>query len=216
MTNQIFKLLRLTFILSIFLFIALVSTVALAQHDHAGHDHGHDEPAAVAVGAVNEVRSARIGDYEVVMKTPPLEPDKEIAAKIFLTWAQTNHPISSAIVTVIIERENDRIIEVNAEPDAKMAGGFTAKLPPIPQGEAKIKTRWQIGSTTETADFGTAKIETKTETSAFPLWNWLPNVLFVLVALAVLALIAAIIRFGVQQLKKSETTAEPRKDTVAV
>lgn len=181
---------------------------------HEGHDHSHDEPAAVSVGAGLETRSARVGDYEIFIKNPPLEPDTETSARVFLTWAQTNVPIDTAAITIIIGRENGQLIEINVEPDAKLAGSYTAKLPPIPQGEVKIAARWTVGATTETADFGAANIQSKTSES-FTAFGWLPDALFVVAFLVVMSLIAGIVWFGVHRLKNETRVVEVKNQTVS-
>ncbi len=45
---------------------------------HGGEDHGEKKPATVTPGANMIVHVARAGDFEVVMKHAPVEPDKEM------------------------------------------------------------------------------------------------------------------------------------------
>lgn len=185
----------------------LIFAPAATTLAHEGHDHSKDEPAAVSTGGEIETRSGRVGDYEILMKSPPLEPDTPVEARLFLVWAQTNAPISNAVITVTIERENDRVMEINAEADAKVAGGYTATIPAISSGKAKIGARWTLAGTTEQIDFGTADIHV--HDAAQPntiVGNWLPGFLFAVATVFVLALIAGIVWFGVRRLRSGEET----------
>lgn len=199
------------------LLLFLVISVG-AQHDHDhGHDHGSDEAASVSVGATSETRSARVGDYEITMKNPALEPDTETSARLFLTWAQTNAPIANGKIVITIESANNPVLEINAEPDAKLAGSYSAKLPAIPAGETKIEARFTVGSNTETADFGVVDIHSKSETGTFGgLTDSLPMVLFAVAALTVLSLIGGLIWFGARRLKAVDGAAENNSQTVSI
>lgn len=185
---------------------------------HEGHDHSHDEPASVSVNAEVETRSTRVGDYEILMKNKPLEPDTPVEARIFLTWAETNVPISNAVIAVMIERENDRTLEINAEPDPKLAGSYTAKIGGIPSGAAKIRVRFALSATTETADLGAADIHAHAGSAEanFALSKWLPNLLFTAATILVLGLITAVIWFGVRRLKTEKSAAKAKNQTVSV
>lgn len=214
--NKIYKFMRKNNFLIAATALPLIFIFISAASAHEGHDHSHDEPASVAVNAEIETRSARIGDYEVLMKNKPLEPDTPVEARIFLTWAETNVPISNAVIAVLIERENAPVMEVNAEPDARLAGSYTAKIKGISAGAAKIRVRFALSSTTEIVDFGTADIHTHTATQENSvLANWLPNLLFTAATVLVLAVMTLIIWFGVRRLRSGETVVQTKNQTVS-
>ncbi|MGI8467163.1 MAG: hypothetical protein ACR2N3_01800, partial [Pyrinomonadaceae bacterium] len=80
--------LLMTIILSVFFIVPVFA--------HGGVDD--EKPAATPVsnqkGMV--VRTARAGDFEVLLKHSLLEPDTETAAKLFITRFATNEPFADA------------------------------------------------------------------------------------------------------------------------
>lgn len=63
-----------------FILLALPS----ASSAHEGHDNGAKKPA-VAADSGMIARTARLGDYEMIMKHPALEPLHEHSAHLFIT-----------------------------------------------------------------------------------------------------------------------------------
>ncbi len=52
---------------------------------HGGEDHSEKKAPTISTGTNMIVRAEHVGDLEVTIKHPPLEPDKELAARVFVT-----------------------------------------------------------------------------------------------------------------------------------
>lgn len=183
---------------------------------HEGHDHGESKPV-VNVGKRAEVRAVRVGEFEIALKHAPLQPDKEIVAKLFLTRYETNEPIEKAQIVITIEKAGEKATEVKAVPN-ETAGSYTVTLPPLLQGEAEIGAHFDATGKNEAVTFGSVKIASQTVETAGESSSWWQSALFLLGTLAALSLIGAIVWFGLRQIKKDspETkAAEIGKETVS-
>ena len=61
---------------------------------HGGEDHGDAKPAVTSNQKGMVARTARAGEFEILLKHSPLEPDTETAAKLFITRFATNEPFA--------------------------------------------------------------------------------------------------------------------------
>ncbi len=96
--------------------ILLVGIVALLASPlpifaHGGEDHTEAKPQTNVKQNI-ESRTAVAGDFEILLKTPILEPDKEISGKLFLTSHETNEPIGNAKITLLVEGEDSKKTEI--------------------------------------------------------------------------------------------------------
>ncbi|MDQ3256678.1 MAG: hypothetical protein M3R15_22775, partial [Acidobacteriota bacterium] len=71
---------------------ALTAVLPATSLAHEGEDHGESKAPVIAAGAGMVTRTARAGDWEITLKHSPLEPDKEIPARVFVTRFETNEP----------------------------------------------------------------------------------------------------------------------------
>jgi hypothetical protein len=132
---------------------------------HGGEDHGDGNTATVTTGGAAEVRSVRIGDFEITLKNAPLEPDTESSAKIFVTRYATNEPVAGASIVLSLERAGDRVEEVAATA-SETPGTYTAKLPPAPEGSVRLRVRLDAQGKVDTADLGEAAVAPRADAAA--------------------------------------------------
>ena len=160
---------------------------------HGGEDHGEKKPAeAVSAGANMVARVVRVGDYEVTIKHPNVEPDKESVGRVFVTRYATNEPVTDAKVVVIEQDSSGAPVEVVAAPTST-PGIYEVKLPPMRQGECSLSARIEVGGKSMVADFGAMMVAPPQAamTSGVALWARTVLIVFGLfVLLGGLALVA--------------------------
>ncbi len=128
-----------------------------ASSAHEGHDDGAKK-AAVAADSGMIARTARVGDYEVMMKHPALEPLHEHSARLFITRYASNEPIKEATANLIIAAKGKEPIKVAAKPSAR-AGEYELTLPPLDSGNYSFSVVVKIGGVEQTASYGAVAIE---------------------------------------------------------
>ena len=183
---------------------------------HGGEDHGDAKPAALRTNGAAEVRSVRIKDFEVTLKNAPLAPDTESSARLFVTKFATNEPVPNARITLTIEREGDQTEDIAATA-TDMPGSFVVKLPPIPEGAARLRVRLESADNVDNASLGEVKIAPQVETSAAET-SWAQTALYWLLALLAMALVGAIGWFSVRrwQLTQNAQDDEIQQEVVSV
>ena len=149
MLIRVKKVLALGFIL-----LALLS----ASSAHEGHDNGAKKPA-VAADSGMIARTARVGDYEVMMKHPALEPLHEHSARLFITTYATNEPVKEATANLVIAAKGKEPITVAAKPSAR-AGEHELTLPPLDSGNYNFSVIVKAGGVEQTANYGAVTVET--------------------------------------------------------
>ena len=148
MLIRVKKVLALGFIL-----LALPS----ASSAHEGHDDGAKK-AAVAADSGMIARTARVGDYEVMMKHPALEPLHEHSARLFITLYATNEPVKEATANLVIAAKGKEPIKIPAKPSMR-AGEYELTLPPLDSGNHSFSVVVKVGGIEQTASYGAVAIE---------------------------------------------------------
>ena len=136
----------------------LVLVLPSASSAHEGHDDGAKK-AAVAADSGMIARTVRVGDYEVMMKHPALEPLHEHSARLFITRYASNEPIKEATANLIIAAKGKEPIKVAAKPSAR-AGEYELTLPPLDSGNFSFSVIVKTGGVEQTADYGAVTVET--------------------------------------------------------
>lgn len=157
---------------------------------HGDEDHGDSKPATVRTGGSSEVRTVRIKDFEVTLKNSALEPDTETSARLFVTKFATNEAVQNAKITLTVAREGDKTEDIAATA-ADTPGMFLVKIPPIPEGTARLIVRVESEGKTDNAGLGEITIAPHIETSAAET-SWARTLLYWLLASLALALIGVI------------------------
>lgn len=189
---------------SIWLTLALSVKGVMA---HGGEDHGDKKVEAAPAGAGMIARVVRVGDYEVTIKYPNVEPDKETAARVFLTRFATNEPVADAKIVLLMQGVDGVPAEVSTTPSAT-PGLYEVKLPPMPQGDCKLTARVDINGSAMTADFGTMQIKMPEAAALTGGALWARTVLIVLAGLLLLGLLAAAVYFTLPQVRRNRFKGE--------
>jgi hypothetical protein len=157
---------------------------------HGDEDHGDKKAPAVSAGTNMIVRVARVGDLEIVIKDPPIEPDKEIPARVFVTNFATNEPVVGAKIVVVFQ--GIAPVEVSAVPSTT-PGMYDVKLPPLPQGQYKLVARVEHDGENKTAEYGSVGVAPLPVVPNGIVASWARTALLILGGLTVLGLLGAFI-----------------------
>ena len=196
--------------LAMLLVFAAMLTSGTTVFAHGGEDHGDKKPATVSQGTNMIVHVARAGDYEVVIKHAPVEPDKEMVARVFVTRFATNEPVTSIKPIVTLTSENGAQVEVAGVASAT-PGMYEVKLPPLPKGQYKLAARIDYNGDTKTASLSALEVAPQPVTAISTIAAWARTTLIVLgtlVGLGFMGFIGIVIYRAVQASRRERITGE--------
>jgi hypothetical protein len=116
---------------------------------HGGEDHGEQKVVATTQNGMVS-RSARVGDFEVLLKHPALLPDTATSARLFMTHFATNEAASDVEITAEIEATNGTVNKIQVE-RTDAAGSYVVQIPPLPEGHYTFRATLKVNARTETA-----------------------------------------------------------------
>ena len=177
---------------------------------HGGEDHGDAKPAVVSNQKGMIARTARAGEFEVLLKHSPVEPDTETAAKIFVTRFATNEPFADAQPTAEITAKDGKSFVVSAV-KVVAPGSYSLTLPPLPAGDYTVLVALNAAGKAATATFSSVSVEPSEAASATVSGSWARTALMVLTAIIVLGSFGGLIiyafRFARREPVNEETAA---------
>ena len=147
---------------------------------HGDEDHG-DKKKAVAAGPGMIARTARVGDYEVMVKHP---------VRIFVTRYATNEPVKDAVVSLVIAIKGKEPVKVAAKASSR-PGEYEANLPPLDAGTYNLSAVVAAGGANGTASYGAVAVETPQPAAESDGWTEAKNAWLLAMVLGLLALISA-------------------------
>ena len=177
---------------------------------HGGEDHGDQKPATVSQGTNMIVHVARAGDYEVVIKHAPVEPDKEMVARVFVTRFANNEPITGLKPIVTLTGDNGAPLEV-AGVASTTPGMYELKLPPLPKGQYKLAARVDYNGEKKTAAFSGLAVELQPLPAIATIAAWARTTLIgvgTLVGLGLIGFIGIVIYRTSQASRRERITEE--------
>ncbi|MBX3295689.1 MAG: hypothetical protein KF762_08250 [Acidobacteria bacterium] len=125
---------------------------------HGGEDHGDQKPKTetTAKGAV--LRTTRLGDFELTIKHPPLEPGMTTHGSLFVSRYDTNEPVDDAgNVQVALEAPGGSISDVAVAKSAT-AGSYALDVPALTDGEYALRVTLTAGGKASTATFSGVEV----------------------------------------------------------
>ena len=173
---------------------------------HGGEDHGAEQhPVIASTGAGTVTRTARAGEWEIVIKHPPLEPDRELAARVFITQFETNEPIGNAQVRIIISGSSSggAPFEVTASA-SQTAGAYDLRLPSLPEGEYQLAAQIGANGANQTARFGALRVAPAAPLPTESVSTWARTVLLAVALLVGFGLIGVIALRVAQSSRRKE------------
>jgi hypothetical protein len=193
---------------SVLIVAALLATAYLpiAVLAHGGEDHGDAEHPVVASGVGTVTRTARAGEWEIVIKHPPLEPDRELAARVFVTRFETNEPIGNAQVKIVISGSNNNggaPVEATASA-SQTAGFYDVRLPSLPEGEYQLAAQIGANGANQTVRFGALRVAPTSSSTIESGSGWARTILLMVALLVGLGLIGLIAIRALQSSRRKE------------
>jgi len=119
---------------------------------HGGEDHGEAKPKTTASDKGIVSHTARLGDFELMLKHPQMLPDTATAARLFVTEFETNESVDKATPAIEIESANGSITQAAVE-KSDAPGSYSVKIPVLPQGSYTIRARLGYDGEIDTATF---------------------------------------------------------------
>lgn len=180
--------------------LAMPLQTALA---HGGEDHGDEKKEEVtSAGANMFARVTRVGDYEVTIKHPAVEPDTEAAARIFVTRYATNEPVSNAKIMVSVDDASSGMpMEVAATATGTL-GIYEVKLPPMARGECKLSARIDVGGESMVANYGAMQVAASPTAISTGVALWARTALIILGSLIALSVVGVVIFFAMNHVRQ--------------
>jgi len=160
---------------------------------HGGEDHGDSQPKTAVSDKGTVSHTSRIGELELMIKHPAIEPDTAILARLFITKYSTNEAADKVTAVIEIESSSGAITQVAVE-KVDAAGSYNLKIPALPEGSYTMRAKITYGGETDTATFSGVTVAHPAEEAATGM-TWLRSLLMVLVATVVLALFAGLAYF---------------------
>lgn len=160
---------------------------------HGGEDHGDSQSKTVPSEKGTISRTLRIGELEVMVKHPFLEPDTATLAKLFLTKYATNETSDKATAVIEIESSNGAVTQITVE-KTDVVGSYNLKIPALPEGSYTMRAKITYAGETDTATFSGVKVEHPAAETATGM-SWLRSILILLTGSLVFALFAGLIFF---------------------
>ena len=155
---------------------------------HGDEDHGDQKPQTVSSGTNMIIHVARAGDFEVVIKHAPVEPDKEMVARLFVSRFANNEPVSSANAIVTLTSDSGAPVELTAAAGAT-PGMYEVKLPPLPKGQYKLAARINSNGAAKTATLSALEVAPRPVTATGAIATWARTALIVLGVFVFLSII---------------------------
>lgn len=182
--------------------VALIASTTLFPAmvlGHGGEDHGDQKPKTTANAKGIVSHSARLGDFEVMVKHPVLEPDQPTTGRVFITRFETNVPFKDAGVMLEIESAGGAIFTGTVEA-GEQPGIYTVKFPALPQGIYTMRTKVSYDGETDTATFSGIDVKPIPSVAQGEI-SWLSTgligVVFFLVVMLLFGLVCFVWRFAV-------------------
>lgn len=194
-----------TFNILMTLVLAVFSVMPVLAH--GGEDHGETKPAAVSNQKGMITRTSRAGDFEVLLKNSPLEPDTEAAAKLFVTRFATNEPFADAKPTIEITSKDGKTYEAS-EVKTDAPGSYSFKLPPLPEGTYTVLAKLNAAGKADTATFSSVSVEHAEAESSTGSSSWVRTVLMVLTAAVVLGLFGGLMFYAFRFARSEQAGGE--------
>jgi hypothetical protein len=173
---------------------------------HGDEDHAEKQSPVVSKGTNMFTRVARARDLEVVLKHPPVEPYKELPARLFVTRFDSNEPIGEAKIVVMI---SDGVLsaQATAAPSAT-PGMYDVKLPPLPEGIYKLAARINKNGNVLTADYSALQVASLPAASVETASSWARTALISLALLICFGFICLILYRVVRAIRSNRFSRE--------
>ncbi len=175
---------------------------------HGGEDHGDEKPKVPTTAAGTVSRTSRLGDFEVMLKHPLLEPDTAAAGQLFITKFATNEPFSDANPAIEIEPANGGSVTEIAVERTDAGGSYVLKIPAFTEGAYTIRVKANVGGKIDTTTFSGVEIAHQEVAAASGGGSWLQTLLTGFLLIIGLTLFGGLIYFAVKIIRNTPVIEE--------
>ena len=174
---------------------------------HGGEDHGDSKPAVTAPDGMVS-RTARLGDYEILLKYLSIEPDTPVLGRLFITRFTTNEPGSDAGIEAEIESPTGMVTAVKVE-KTDAAGSYVFKIPALTEGSYTFRATVSTTGKTDTATFsGVAVAHAEPALASFSGSSWTQTAFMAFLFLIGTGLFAGLIYVAIRTIKNKPINEE--------
>jgi hypothetical protein len=189
-----FKFLSLTTALLLSVALSLIGGL-IRVSAHGGEDHGDEKPKTETTTKGTVSHTSRVGDLELMVKHPELQPDTTTTGRLFVTQFASNAPAEKATPTVELESANGAVTQAAVE-KTDAVGSFLLKIPALPAGTYTMRAKLTFNGETDTATFSGVEVKAPGAVSSEGFSSWARTALGALAALFVLSLFGALVYFA--------------------
>lgn len=169
---------------------------------HGGEDHGDKKPAVAKTENGTVSRTGRLGDFEILLKHSPLEPDTAALGRLFITGFATNEPAPNADLKVQIESVGGAVTEIPVE-KSEAAGSYLLKIPALPGGGYTFRVVSAAGGSAQTVSFSGVEVShQEAPTSPGGSGSWADTALTAMLLLAGLIMLGGLVYFAVRVVRE--------------
>lgn len=165
-------------------------TIVLA---HGGEDHGDQKPKTTANSKGITSHSSRLGEIEVMVKHPAIEPDKSTTGSLFITKFETNEPFKLVDAKLELESASGSILTATIEA-GEQAGSYKITFPAMPQGVYTLRANISHDGETDTATFSGIEVRPAVGTASDSS-SWLSGTLIGTLFFVVIVLLMGLLYF---------------------
>ena len=173
----------------------IISSIFLpiAVHAHGGEDHGDQKPKTTANAKGVISHSSRLGELELMVKHPAMEPDKSTTGLLFITKFETNEPFKLVEAKVEVESASGSIYTAKVEM-GEQPGTYNVTFPAMPAGVYTMRANVSHDGETDTATFSGIDVKPPAVTAGGAS-SWLSGLLIGFVFLLVIILLIGLMYF---------------------
>lgn len=175
--------------------VGIISSILLpiAVQAHGGEDHGDQKPKTTANAKGVISHSSRLGEVEVMVKHPAMEPDKSTTGLLFITRFETNEPFKLVDAKVEVESASGSVFTAKVE-SGEQAGTYNVTFPAMPAGVYTMRANVSHDGETDTATFSGIEVKPAAVTAEGSS-SWMSGMLIGVVFLAVIILLIGLMYF---------------------
>lgn len=187
------QIIRSSSLLTTILGVVASIFLPIAAHAHGGEDHGDQKPKTTANAKGIISHSSRLGEVEVMVKHPAMEPDKSTTGLLFVTRFETNEPFKLVDAKVEVESSNGSLFTAKVE-SGEQAGTYNVTFPAMPAGVYTMRANVSHDGETDTATFSGIDVK-PVAAAAGATSSWFSGMLIGIVFLVVIILLVGLMYF---------------------
>jgi cobalamin biosynthesis Mg chelatase CobN len=175
--------------------VGIISSIFLpiVVQAHGGEDHGDQKPKTTANAKGVISHSGRLGELELMVKHPAMEPDKSTTGLLFITRFETNEPFKLVDAKVEVESASGSVFTAKVE-SGEQAGTYNVTFPAMPAGLYTMRANVSHDGETDTATFSGIEVKPAAATAEGSS-SWMSGMLIGVVFLAVIILLIGLMYF---------------------